>query len=223
MGVASGDAMRMTLTLVLLAFLLGAGVGDRYGLPGFARTLAAPAFSAVEGMMGGRPAALEPEEGRDPDLPGPAPAESGADLAINEAGLDIIRESEGLRLEAYRAGGQWLIGYGHSRTAREGMTITEAEADALLRSDVADSERAVRRTVKVPVNRNQFSAMVSLAYNLGAGGFSRSSVVERINAGDYAGAADAFLSHDRARIDGELRRAPHLTERRKKERALFLR
>lgn len=206
--------MRSGFLLMVLAFLLGAGVGDRYGLPGFASGIADPVFSAAEKWIGLGPAGGgtgEPGEALD------------AALTINEAGLDIIRESEGLRLTAYRSGAQWLIGYGHSRTARAGMTITEAEASALLREDVADSEEAVRRAVTATVNRNQFSAMVSLAYNLGAGGFSRSKVVERLNEGDYEGAADAFLLHDRARIDGELRTVPHLTERRKKERALFMR
>lgn len=209
----SGVTMRGGGLLALLAFLLGAGVGDRYGLPGFARPAADAGFSAAEGLIDRNPE-------NQSDRPGDGPDE---DLLINEAGLDIIRESEGLRLEAYWSGSQWLIGYGHTRTARKGMTITIAEADALLRADVADSENAVRGAVKVPVNRNQFSAMVSLAYNLGAGGFSRSKVLERINAGDYEGAADAFLLHDRARIDGELQRVPHLTERRKKEHALFMR
>lgn len=200
--------MRSLILGVILGFLAGAVLIDRFWAPDLLRN----AGSAILGS-GGEPA------------PASAPEESAAlnpNLTINEAGLDIIKESEGLRLTAYWTGGQWLIGYGHSRTAKEGMTITEAEADALLREDVADAESAVRNLVKVPVNRNQFSAMVSLAYNLGGGGFSRSQVVERINAGDYAGAADAFLLHDRARVEGELRSIPHLTERRKKERALFL-
>jgi lysozyme len=102
------------------------------------------------------------------------------------------------------------------------MTITAAEAERLLREDVAASEEAVRRQVVVRANRNQFSALVSLAYNLGSGGFSGTSVLSRLNSGDYAGVADAFLAYDRARVDGEMRTIPHLTERRNKERALFL-
>jgi lysozyme len=64
--------------------------------------------------------------------------------------------------------------------------------------------------------------MVSLAYNLGVDGFSRTAVLERVNARDYAGAADAFLWYDHARVDGELKSIPHLTERRQKERTLFV-
>ncbi|MAW80325.1 MAG: muraminidase [Parvularcula sp.] len=143
-------------------------------------------------------------------------------MRINDAGLQIIKDSEGLRLEAYEAGGEWLIGYGHRRTAQAGMTITEQEAEQLLREDVRASEDTVRRLVTVPVNENQFSAMVSLAYNLGESGFSRTTVLERINAGDYDGAADGFLIHNRVRVNGELQSVPYLTERRQKERDLFL-
>lgn len=209
--------MRLLILGIILGFAAGLLVGDRYGAPGLLRDAARPLL----GDPGPEPPSAETSAAPDQAAGG----ESGSTdpgLSINEAGLAIIRESEGLRLAAYWGGSQWLIGYGHSRTAREGMTITEAEAEALLRADVADSEDAVRRAVTVSVNRNQFSAMVSLAYNLGAGGFGRSKVVERVNAGDYAGAADAFLFHDRGRVDGEMQVIPHLTERRKKERALFL-
>ena len=61
----------------------------------------------------------------------------------NDAAIEIIKQSEGLRLEAYAVGGQWLIGYGHSRTAKAGMRINEDEAEALLREDLADCEQAV--------------------------------------------------------------------------------
>lgn len=181
------------------------------------------------------------QEGSDIAAPGPAPAEApaslpearpapspvqipegvlpeNANLHINTAGLDIIKESEGLRLEAYNLNGQWLIGYGHSATAKAGMKITDAEATALLRSDVLASENGVKKRLTVSVNENEFSAMVSLAYNLGVGGFGRSSVLERINAGDRKGAADAFLRHNK----GGGKVIEHLTHRREKERALFL-
>lgn len=222
--------MRFRLIVWIIIFALGLLVGDRYGLPGAVSNLADPAFRSVERWFGGLgepiPAAEETDEEpaeTDESAPSEAPASSGsvaenADLRINDSGLQIIKESEGLRLEAYNLGGQWLIGYGHSRTARAGMTITEAEAERLLREDVRASEDAVRSMVEVPVNRNQFSAMVSLAYNLGSGGFSRTTVLERINRGDYQGAADGFLNHNKA--GGKV--IEHLTHRREKERELFL-
>jgi len=154
--------------------------------------------------------------------PGRSAEAANADLRINPAGLDIIKQSEGLRLEAYRAGDQWLIGYGHAATAEPGMVISQAKAEELLRLDLRATENGLKRILTVPVNENEFSAMVSLAYNLGIGGFQKTVVFERINAGDRRGAADGFLQHDRVRIDGELQSVPHLTERRTKERALFL-
>ncbi|MEO1136682.1 MAG: lysozyme [Pseudomonadota bacterium] len=230
--------MRSRLFVWLILFTLGVLVGDRYGLPGWASGIGARGFSPIESWFGRlgdpipqneegdeaeqnqsdspQPSAQQPSQptGSDSDI-GNA---QNANLRINDAGLKIIKDSEGLRLEAYNLGGQWLIGYGHSRTARAGMTITEAEAERLLREDIRASEDAVRKMVTVPVNQNQFSAMVSLAYNMGAGGFSRSSVLSEINAGDYQGAANAFRNHNRA--GG--RENEHLTERREKERTLFL-
>lgn len=237
--------MRIQLIIWLFLFVLGAAVGDRYGIPGSARSLTDQGFSSVESWFGrlddSIPVAEEDDEDNEatseeepasptitPPVSTAAPASSdvgnaeNASLRMNDAGLKIIEESEGLRLEAYNAGGQWMIGYGHSRTAEAGMTITEQQAEQLLREDVRASEDAVKKMVLVPVNENQFSAMVSLAYNLGEGGFSSTKVVERINAGDYQGAADGFLLHDRARINGELQSIPRLTERREKERSLFL-
>lgn len=151
-----------------------------------------------------------------------AAAAANAGLRTNDAGVSIITESEGLSLEAYQLNGQWLIGYGHSATARPGMRITEAEARELLRRDLREKENALKLLLTEPVNENEFSAMVSLAYNLGVGGFQKTVVLERINKGDRRGAADGFLRHDRARINGVLTPLPHLTRRREKERALFL-
>lgn len=224
--------MRIRLLVWLIVFALGLIIGDRYGLPGWARTLADRGFAGIESLFDrvsepvpeaadDSPAASDEAEPQSPPPP-PASGETGnaanAGLRMNDAGLAIIKESEGLRLEAYNLGGQWLIGYGHSRTAEPGMTITEAQAEQLLREDVRASEDAVRKMVLVPVNENQFSAMVSLAYNMGSGGFSRSTVLAAINEGDYSGAADAFRNHNRG--GGQV--IAHLTERREKERALFL-
>ena len=141
---------------------------------------------------------------------------------INRAGLDIIEESEGLRLEAYYLAGQWLIGYGHAGTAAEGMRITAAEAEALLLEDLLRTEKELRALLEVELNDNEWAAVVSLAYNMGVGGFSRTLAYERLAAGDKAGAADAFLYLDSAMIDGERRSLPALAERRRRERALFL-
>ena len=232
--------MRIQLVIWLLLLVLGAAIGDRYGLPGWARGLTDQGFSSVESWFGRLdepiPAGAENEDSDAPSgdeaanpsvtptasSPEPASSDLGnaanANLRMNDAGLTIIEESEGIRLEAYNAGGQWLIGYGHSRTAQAGMTITESQAEQLLREDVRASEDAVKKMVLVPLNENQFSALVSFAYNLGAGAFSRSTVLDALNAGDYTQAADNFRNHNKG--GGEV--IQHLVERREKERALFL-
>lgn len=179
---------------------------DRVGRPG-----EGAGEAAVENAPA--PALAEPAPPIDSDLGHPA----NRNLRINEAGLAIIKESEGLRLDAYEAGGRWYIGYGHAG-AEAGMTISEAEAGGLLSEDAAGAEAGVRRLVTVPVNENEFSAMVSLAYNLGIGGFARSSVLGRLNEGDRQGAGEAFGYYIRAGYQV----LEHLRRRRENERALFL-
>ncbi|MEM9121783.1 MAG: lysozyme [Pseudomonadota bacterium] len=144
--------------------------------------------------------------------------QSPASLTTNEAAIAIITESEGLRLKAYQNGGQWLIGYGHAATAKPGMTITEAKAVELLKSDLEMCESAIESAVTVPMTENEFSAVVSLCYNIGTGNLRSSSVVKRLNEGDYAAAADAILLWNKA--GGKVNE--HLASRREDERSLFL-
>jgi len=140
----------------------------------------------------------------------------------NDKGIAIIKESEGLKLAAYQYAGQWLIGYGHSATAKPGMTITEAQAEDLLRQDLGVCEKAIADAVTVPVSSNEFSAMASLCYNIGWQNFAASSVVRRLNAGDRQGAADAFLMWTKGTVNGERVSLPHLEVRRQREKELFL-
>lgn len=97
-----------------------------------------------------------------------------ANKRIGQAGLALIKQYEGCRLAAYRcAAGVWTIGYGHTAGVHSGMTITQAQADAYLRQDIAKFEGYVNNPVCVPItanlNQNQFDALVSFAFNLGAG------------------------------------------------------
>lgn len=97
-----------------------------------------------------------------------------ANRRIGQAGLALIKQYEGCRLAAYRcAAGVWTIGYGHTAGVHSGMTITQAQADAYLRQDIAKFEGYVNNPAYVPItanlNQNQFDALVSFAFNLGAG------------------------------------------------------
>jgi len=141
-------------------------------------------------------------------------------MQVNEAGLRIIKEFEGLRLRAYRCpAGVWTIGYGHTRTARKGQVITEAEADRLLREDLRVFEQGVLDALGgAPTTENQFSAMVSLAYNIGLGAFRRSKVLAFHKAGKTAEAARAFANWRKA--GGKV--LPGLVRRRAAEAKLYL-
>ena len=92
-------------------------------------------------------------------------------MMINDKGIKLIKSFEGLRLKAYKAlptEKYFTIGYGHyGADIKEGQTITEAEAEALLRSDLKKYEAKVNKYSNYNWNSNEFSALVSFAYNIG--------------------------------------------------------
>jgi lysozyme len=139
--------------------------------------------------------------------------------------VDAIKEHEALRLTAYlpTKDDVWTIGYGHTKTAKQGMVITEDQAEALLRSDLAWVEDVIDRLVKVPLTQNQHDAVGSLIFNIGEGNFSKSTVLRKLNTGDYRGAADAFLmwNKQRDKQTGKMNVLRGLTKRRQQERDLF--
>ena len=125
-------------------------------------------------------------------------------LKISPKGVALIKEFEGLKLNSYRdAVGIWTIGYGHTATAKPNQKITEAQADALLAQDIAKFETLTHTHVKVPLTQGQYDAFVSLLFNVGPGNSSKSGIIRlangqpstllrRLNAKDYLGAALAF-------------------------------
>ena len=115
-------------------------------------------------------------------------------MNISDAGLKLIKDSEGLRLKAYQDSvGVWTIGYGHT-PSHEGDTITQEEADTLFAEDIAKFADGVDNLIADSAGEtdNEFGAMVSLAYNVGLGNFKHSTVLREHNAGNYQAAADAF-------------------------------
>lgn len=145
-------------------------------------------------------------------------------MKISERGIDLLKQFEGLELEAYQdIAGVWTIGYGHTGSdVQPGMKITEREAEALLRRDLRSRESAVERLSSVPLNQNEFDALVSFVYNVGQNAFSRSTARRRLNRGNRIGAADALTWWNKATVSGVLREVMGLTRRRAAERALFL-
>lgn len=117
-------------------------------------------------------------------------------MKCSEAGYDLIKSFEGLSLEAYpdpASGGEpWTIGYGHTGGVKRGDTVTEAEADELLRKDVARAERCLANSVKGVLTQGQIDACCSFIFNLGCGNFGKSTLLKCINAGDDVAAAAEF-------------------------------
>lgn len=156
--------------------------------------------------------------------PKPAPAAPPADgrRRINAAGLKILKDAEGLKLTAYVCpAGKWTIGYGSTGAhVRPGLTITEAEAEALLLADLRRFEHWVA-SYCAPATDNQFSALVSLAFNIGEGNLQGSTVRRKHLAGNHAGAAAAFAMWNKGKVNGVLKVLPGLTKRRAAEAALY--
>jgi len=105
---------------------------------------------------------------------------------INQAGVDLIKRWEGLRLDAYICpAGVWTVGYGSTgEHVYPGQTVTEQEAERLLRQDLWRFEDSVSKSVKVELNDNEYAALCSFAFNVGCGAFESSTLLRRLNAGE---------------------------------------
>jgi lysozyme len=112
----------------------------------------------------------------------------------SDAGIALTKDFEGLRLTAYRdCAGVLTIGYGHTGTdVIAGMTIDEAEAETLLLVDLQEAVDCVNRAVKAAILQNQFDALVDFCFNVGCGALLNSTLLRKVNATDFAGAAAQF-------------------------------
>lgn len=109
-------------------------------------------------------------------------------MNISQNGLELIKHFEGCELEAYKcAAGVWTIGYGHIKTAEEGMVISQSYADELLEGEIVEYEDYVKAAVTAPLSQNQFDALVSWTFNLGNGNLKASTMLKVLNSGDYEG------------------------------------
>ncbi|ECC2479816.1 lysozyme [Salmonella enterica] len=144
-------------------------------------------------------------------------------MNISARGLAALKREEGCKLTAYTdSRGVWTIGTGHTGkvdgvAVHKGMTITQDTADRLLRDDLSWVEHCITERVTVPLNQNQYDALCSLIFNIGANAFTGSGVRRYLNAGNYTAAADAFLEWSRAGSNPTI-----LAPRRGRERAMFL-
>lgn len=144
-------------------------------------------------------------------------------MKISKNGLNLIKEFEGVRLTAYKCpAGILTIGIGHTSAAgapevKPGMTITANEAYEILDRDLDQYEKAVDRLVKVPLSQEQFDALVSFVYNVGVGAFQKSTLLKKLNAGQYGAVPGELMKWTKA--GGK--ELPGLVRRRRAEAALW--
>ena len=133
--------------------------------------------------------------------------------------LALVKRFEGLKLKAYKCpAGVWTIGYGHTAGVVAGMKITKEQAEALLEEDLGNARRSVQYFVKVPLTQNQLDALTSFVFNVGAGAFGRSTLVNRLNERNYS----AVPVELKKWIRGGGKELPGLVTRREAESTLWL-
>ena len=144
--------------------------------------------------------------------------DSSVGMIPSQACYDLIKKWEGFSGKAYKCpGGIWTIGYGHTATCRQGMTITRSEAEELLKRDVSQFAKAVNSLVTIDINQQQFDALVSFAYNVGVNAFGNSTLLRILNSGTKHLAAKQF---DRWVYSKQTKLAG-LVKRRREEREMF--
>ncbi len=145
-------------------------------------------------------------------------------MTTSRVGINLITSYEDEKLIAYDDGvGVWTIGIGttvypNGAKVKKGDKCTEEQALEYLQHDLKSFEKTVSDSVKVPLSQNQFDALVSLSYNIGSGAFKNSTLLKKLNAKDYAGAADQFPRWNKG--GGKVLKG--LVRRRDAERSLFL-
>lgn len=141
-------------------------------------------------------------------------------MKISAAGIELLKQFEGCRLTAYQDSvGVWTIGFGTTAGVKEGQTISQVKAEEYLRFDLAIFEKAVTESLKVPVNQNQFDALVSFTYNVGVSAFRSSTLLNLINEKTDKKVVAAEFSKW---VKAGNQTLPGLVSRRKAESELFL-
>jgi|TARA_R110002126_G_scaffold14849_2_gene61730 GH24 family phage-related lysozyme (muramidase) len=141
-------------------------------------------------------------------------------MKISAAGIELLKQFEGCRLTAYQDSvGVWTIGFGTTTGVKEGQTISQVKAEEYLRFDLAIFEKAVTESLKVPVNQNQFDALVSFTYNVGVSAFRSSTLLNLINEKTDKKVVAAEFSKW---VKAGNQTLPGLVSRRKAESELFL-
>jgi len=147
-------------------------------------------------------------------------------MSTSKSGLEFIAKWEGCVLKPYLdIAGLRTIGIGHlikpNENFPDGVEISLEKAYELLASDVKKCEDSIRARIKVPLNQNQFDALVSFGFNCGTGVYAMSDACKTLNQGNYADVPEKLLAWSKARINGVLQINKGLYNRRKSEGELF--
>lgn len=135
---------------------------------------------------------IDPEP---PPVPGKNPPPQPA-MEISQAAIDLVKSSEGFSHAVYRDSvGLPTVGYGHKLKLGESFPdgVTEAQATELLAADMEEACRAVLRLVAVPLTQGQLDALTDFCFNVGSGRLAGSTLLQKLNAGDYDGAREELL------------------------------
>jgi lysozyme len=145
-------------------------------------------------------------------------------MRTSGAGVELIKSFEGFRARATRLpDGAWIVGFGHTAGAREGLRVTRADAELVLRHhDLKPIENLISERVLTPLTQNEFDALVSFAFNIGPKAFLESNVLALLNSGERLQAAEGMTAWRKGKVDGEVRVVDALVRRRAAEKALFL-
>ena len=140
------------------------------------------------------------------------------DMKTSEVGVELIKEFEGCKQVAYQDSvGVWTIGYGHTKDVYEGQLAIKKTIERWLQEDLEEFESYVSKLVKVELNQNQFDALVAWTYNLGPTNLKESTMLRKLNYGDYASVPDEMRRWNKA--GGEVLNG--LVRRRDAEANLF--
>jgi lysozyme len=143
-------------------------------------------------------------------------------MSLTKQAFNYLTELEDFRAEVYTdSGGVMTIGYGHTRSAIMPSKVSLDEAEELLQQDLEYFIDKVNELVKVPLNENQYSALVLFMFNVGEGAFKRSTMLKLINKHEFSAAGKEFHKWDKATIKGLKKRLAGLTKRRAMERVLW--
>src|SRR5690242_13777401 len=139
-------------------------------------------------------------------------------LEYSKQAVAFTSHNEGCVLHAYPDAGGWSIGWGyHGPEVHEGMTCTQAQADAWRAQKLQEASDAVNKLVRVTLTQDQFDALVDFTYNLGVGALQQSTLLRKLNQGDYKGAAAELPKWDH--VNGLVNQ--NLLARRLEEKQIF--